>query len=25
VFGRSGMLFCQGPEFLAEVDLAQAA
>jgi undecaprenyl phosphate-alpha-L-ara4FN deformylase len=23
--GRSGTLFCQGPEFLAEVDLAQAA
>jgi undecaprenyl phosphate-alpha-L-ara4FN deformylase len=23
--GRSGTLFCQGPEFLADVDLAQAA
>jgi undecaprenyl phosphate-alpha-L-ara4FN deformylase len=23
--GRSGTLLCQGPEFLAEVDLAQAA
>jgi peptidoglycan/xylan/chitin deacetylase (PgdA/CDA1 family) len=23
--GRSGKLFCQGPEFLAEVDLAQAS
>jgi undecaprenyl phosphate-alpha-L-ara4FN deformylase len=25
VAGRSGTLFCQGPEFLAEVDLAKAA
>ena len=25
VAGRSGTVFCQGPEFLAEVDLAQAA